>query len=184
MCLPFRNTYQKGIYPFMGQTRYYAPDEIGGLSQWADALTMVTNSLSFLEHFLHHPCPIPLSLYAYSISSMVLCYYVFGLQFWFFAPSFAHCMHRPYDPLSSLLQRLVPSQNHTQITLFYSTSPLFPFPFSTYTLQPHSPLTQSQYLQHNTVLSLHRHTHHRTSFLSLPFHTNLQFSTSTVPGSQ
>ena len=28
MGIPFRNAYHKGIYSFMGQTRYYAPDEI------------------------------------------------------------------------------------------------------------------------------------------------------------
>ena len=56
-----------------------------------------------------------------------------------------------------------------------SPSPVLP------TLQSHSPLTQSQYLQHNTVLSLHRHTPwYRTSFLPFPFHTNLQFPTSTA----
>ena len=44
--LPFRNTHQKGIYPFWGQTRHYVPDEIGGLSRWADPLTTVTYSLT------------------------------------------------------------------------------------------------------------------------------------------
>ena len=48
------------------------------------------------------------------------------------------------------------------------------------TLHPHSPLTQSQYLQHNSILSLHRHTQHCTFSLTLPFHTNLQFPTSTA----
>ena len=55
-----------------------------------------------------------------------------------------------------------------------STSPVLS------TFQSHSPLTQSQYLQRNSVLSLHRHTHHRNSFLSLP----PQFPTSTALGSQ
>ena len=34
--LPFWNTYQEGIYPFMGQTCCYAPDDTNCLFWWAD----------------------------------------------------------------------------------------------------------------------------------------------------
>ena len=56
--LPFRNMYHKGIYLFLGKMRYYAPDENGGLFQWADHLPTVTFSLSPLRA-LSPTCPIP-----------------------------------------------------------------------------------------------------------------------------
>ena len=73
--LPCRNTYQKGIYPFLGQTRYYAPDENGGLLQWADPLTAVTYSLSpGLEPSPRHPHVLFLSLYIFTFSSSMVLY--------------------------------------------------------------------------------------------------------------
>ena len=87
----------------------------------------------------------------------------------FFAPSLAH---RTFHLMAlSLFYCVARGSSHNHLR---PPSPAPP------TLQPHSPLTQSQYLQHNTVLSLH----HRTSSLSLPFRTNLPFPTSTALGSQ
>ena len=62
-----------------------------------------------------------------------------------------HHTYRPYDPLPSLLQRVVSSHNHTRTPCFIPVAPPFPFSCSTYT-----PATHSQYLHRNTVLSLPR----------------------------
>ena len=68
---------------------------------------------------------------------------------------------------------------HTNSPCFISLAPLFPFPCSTYS--PWSTFSNSHNHTHlfktQPVLSLHRPTHHRTSFLPLPFHTNLPFPT-------
>ena len=102
-----------------------------------------------------------------------------------FAPSFAHHTYRPYDPLPSLQHHVLSSHNHSRIPCFIPLAPLFPSPCSTYTPATFPTHTITLFTtQHNTVLSLHRHTHHRTSFLSLPFHTNLPFPPSTALGSQ
>ena len=91
----------------------------------------------------------------------------------FFAPSLTHLTYRPYDPLPSLQQRVVSSHNHTRIPCFISFTPPFLFPCSTYTpstFPTHTITvftTQSQYLQHNSVLSLHRHTHTTAPLSSL-----------------
>ena len=130
---------------------------------------------------------IPLTSYSYVLSSMFLLLFPFSI----FTPlspagfrSLPRTSHvstlRPFT-FTTTRRGFLP-QPHTN-TLFYilhlrSPSPVLP------TVQPHSPLTQSQYSQHNTLLSLHRHTHHHTSFLCLPFRTNLQFPTSTAMGSQ
>ena len=80
------------------------------------------------------------------------------------------------------------SHNHTR-TLFYSSSTSVPLLLS----HLHSIHTPSTFptrtltiftTQFNSILSLHRHTQHRTSSLPLPFHTNLQFPTSTALESQ
>ena len=86
----------------------------------------------------------------------------------FFTLSFTHRTCLPYFhltlPRAFLLPpshiaplRFPPTTTHEYpVFLFYLylCSPSFVLP----TLQPHSPLIQSQYLQHNSVLSLQRHT--------------------------
>ena len=120
---------------------------------------------------------------------MVLCCYVFVSQFHFTLPRGFSLPSSHIDLMALSLYYynawFLPTATHEYPVLFHlhlrSPSRVLP------TLQPHSQylqLTQSQYLQHNTVLALHRHTHHRTSFLPLPFHTNFPFPTSTGLGSQ
>ena len=126
-------------------------------------------------------CPIPLSLYYYFMSPKVLCCCVSILQLHSTLPcGFSHIAR--IDLMTLYLHYnsawFPPTTTHKYPGLLHlhlhSLSPILP------TLQTHSPLTQSQHLQHNSVLSLHRHTHHRNSFLSLP----PQFPTSTALGSQ
>ena len=86
----------------------------------------------------------------------------------FFTASLTHRTCRSYGPFPLLLQRVVPSHNHTRTPCFIPVAPPSPFSCSTYT-QLHS-------LTHTITVftTLYRHTHHRTSFLSL-LHTNLPF---------
>ena len=152
------------------------PAEIGGLSRWADLLTTVTYSLIPLECSPRHPHAIFLSLYIRTLflpwfyvdmfvfyiftslssavfhsllhTSHVFTLFSFNSPPRVFAPSFAH---------RTLLRTFPPTTTHEYpVFLFYLylCSPSFVLP----TLQPHSPLIQSQYLQHNSVLSLQRHT--------------------------
>ena len=68
--LPFGNTHQKGIYPFLGQTRYCAPDENSGCFRWT--VTYSLNSHRALS--LSPTCSVPLPLYANPFfSPLILC---------------------------------------------------------------------------------------------------------------
>ena len=60
---PFQNTYQKGIFSSLGQTRYYTPDENGGLFRWTDPLTTITFSLRSLGRSPRYPHVLFVSLY-------------------------------------------------------------------------------------------------------------------------
>ena len=68
--LPYRNTYHKGIYPFVEQTRHYAPDEIGCLFWWADHF----HGHSFISILLERSPRVPLSFSTFHAShSLLLC---------------------------------------------------------------------------------------------------------------
>ena len=56
------------------QTHYYAPDENGGLSQWADHTLKVTHSLKPFERSPRNPHGLFLSLYIIFFIFMVLCF--------------------------------------------------------------------------------------------------------------
>ena len=106
--LPFRNTYQKGIYPFLGQTRYCAPDENSGLIRWADPLTMVTYSLIPLERSPRHLHVLFLSLF-----TCVLLPHLFPL------PPFPH---QPPICYINLNGNPIPVMNNENYTPLYSMS--------------------------------------------------------------
>ena len=153
---------------------------MGGSIHNGHTLTNPPRALS-----LSPTCPtcITLSLYSYFISPMVLCCCVSVLQLHFTLTLPHGFSHIARINLMTLYLHynsawFPPTTTHKYPVLLHlhlrSTSPVLS------TFQSHSPLTQSQYLQRNSVLSLHRHTHHRNSFLSLP----PQFPTSTALGSQ
>ena len=156
----------QGNILLLGQTRYYALEETSCLFRWADPLTTVTYSLSPVKRSPRHPQVLFLSLYIHIHILFPPWFYVLNMYWFrnftytpprFFAPSLAHRTRQPYNPLQSLLQRVLLRSPSTA----YSR------------LRPHSLSTQSQYSLHYLFLPFHRHTHHRTSFHSLPFHTNL-----------
>ena len=133
--LPFRNTYQKGIYPFLGQTRYYAPDEIGGLFRWADPLTTVTHSPSPLERSSRHP---PLSLHIRTLS--LPCFVVVSVfhihstlpRGFSLAPSHIARIDLMTLYLHYYKAWFPPTTTH-EYPVLYLTPPFpFPFPCSTY----------------------------------------------------
>ena len=59
--------------------------------------------------------------------------------------------YSPYGPFPLLLQRVVPSHNHTQIPCFISLTPLFPFSCSTYTPTDTFTVFTSQAHSHTTA---------------------------------
>ena len=154
------------------------PAEIGGLSRWADLLTTVTYSLIPLECSPRHPHALFLSLYFRTLflpwfyvdmfvfyiftslssavfhsllhTSHVFTLFSFHSPPRVFAPSFAH------RTSTTTARVFLPQPRMNTLFLFHLhlCSPSFVLP----TLQPHFPLIQSQYLQHNSVLSLQRHT--------------------------
>ena len=75
--LPFRNTYKEGIYPFLGQTRHYKPEENAGLFRWADTFTILTHSLIPLERSHRHSHVVFLSLYILSLPWFCVVVYLF-----------------------------------------------------------------------------------------------------------
>ena len=99
--LPFRNTYQKGIYPFWGQARYYAPDLIGDLSRMGGSthnghiLTKPRRALSQSS-----TCPFP-PLYIH-IFSLYVIMYLFRNFTSLFTPSLTHHTYRPHEPFPSI----------------------------------------------------------------------------------
>ena len=94
--LSFWNTNQKGIYPFLGQTYYCAPDENGRLFWWADPLTMVTYSLIPLKHspITHMPYSSLLTFVLYLFRGLMVLCICFSFSFHypprFFTPSLKH----------------------------------------------------------------------------------------------
>ena len=109
----------------------------------------------------------PLSPCGFSRFPLVLCYYVFLPEFvlilpreFSLPPSHTALIYRTTFSLPYPSAWFPPTTTHVHYVLFHlqlcSISPVPPIP------HPHSPLTQSQ---HNSILSLHGHTQHRTSSL-------------------
>ena len=71
--LPYRNTYHKGIYPFVEQTHHYAPDEIGCLFWWTD----ITHSHSFTISSPSSSSALPVSpFYSPPFMPLTICYFI------------------------------------------------------------------------------------------------------------
>ena len=161
--LPFRNTYHKGVYPFLGQTRYYAPDENSGLFRWADHHSTVTFSLSPLER---SPPPSSCSRPNPPCSSLCLiCSYYLMFFFYFTLPRVHFLTARVHLATFFLhpQQRVISTLNYTQISCFIPLQPPFYNACSANYSSLIPQFTQLQHSLHNTVLSysgdIHINTH-------------------------
>ena len=130
--LPFRNTYHKGMYPFLGQTHYYAPDKNNGLFRWADHHPTVTFSLRPLER--SPPPPPPPPHVSYSSPSMFIFYALYAVIILCFCFSFHFTLPRVHFQsarihlatlFSHLQQRVISTLNCTQISCFIPLQPPF-----------------------------------------------------------
>ena len=125
----------KGIYPFRWKSRYYSPDENGGLSRWADHTPMVTYSLSpRLELSPRHPhvrLSLTLDIHIF-ILLMILCFLCIGFPISLDSPpsSFSRFpvlhIYQPYRLFSQPQQHMVPEPQQYINVLLYSTPSSIP----------------------------------------------------------
>ena len=134
----FETHTRKEYFSLKGETRYYAPDENGGLFRWADP--HITAKLTKFPRALSPSptCPIPLSLYLYFMFSMVLCHYIFSLQFHFTPPVVFSSLPRTSQvstlwPFTFTTTVLCSSHKHTRMPGFIPLAPPFSFSCFTYT---------------------------------------------------
>ena len=123
----------KGIYPIRWKSRYYPPDEYGGLSRWADHIPMVTYSLSPLDLSPRHPHVLSLTLDIHIfILLMILCFLCIGFPISLDSPpsSFSRFpvlhIYQPYRLFSQPQQHMVPEPQQYINVLLYSTPSSIP----------------------------------------------------------
>ena len=140
--------------------------------EWLLILVGISQSHAHWALFLSPTCPIPLPLYLYFISFMVLCYHVFVSQFHFTVPhGFSLCplCATTSWPFTCLPQCIPPPLQPHIYTLLYSSYMSIRLPIYYY-----------WYLLHYSFIPFHRHMHHRFDWMEKQRHWHYEIQLSVL----